>query len=162
MIAVREATAADRHFIVSSWTQSYRTAFTAGLIQAEDWYPIMDAQVEKVLARPDVRTMVAHDPNETDGIADLLGFLTADVAEIPPLVYYCYTKVSYRRAGRGRIWDGPGVTRALFDAFGIDPERPFNYVCSTPMARTLARKIPMAKWQPLLGRFPKAERRNRR
>lgn len=39
---------------------------------------------------------------------------------------------------------------------------PFNYVCSTPMVRTLARKIPLAKWQPLYGRFPKNERRDDR
>ena len=162
MIAFRPATAEDRHFIVSSWTQSYKTAFTAGFIQEEDWYTVMDPQITKALDRPDVRTIVAHDPNATDHIADLAGFITADTNETPALVYYCYVKAAYRRAGHGRLWQGPGLARQLFAAIGVDPSRPFGYVCSTQMVRTLERKIPMARWQPLWGRYSKATRKTRR
>jgi hypothetical protein len=154
---------ADRFFVVSAWTQSYRTAFTSGIIQAEDWYAIMDAQVAKAMARPDVRTVLACMPGATDRVADILGFITADVEEQPALVYYVYVKDAYRRGGHGRLWAGPGVARQLFAAIGVDPARRFNYVCSTPVVRELndVRKLPMAKWQPLLGRFPKSERRSR-
>lgn len=162
MIACRPMAAEDRHFVVSSWTQSYRTANTAGLIQDEDWYPIMDAQIGKVLDRPDVRTIVAAHPGSTDHVADLLGFLTVDTEERPALVYYVFVKLPYRRAGNGRLWSGPGVARQLFAAAGVDPSYPFFYVCSTPMARTLERKIPLARWRPLYGRFPKHERRQGR
>lgn len=162
MIAFRPMAAADRHLVISAWTQSYRTAHTAGMIQDADWYRVMDEQVDKALGRPDVRTVVAYDPDETDHIADVHGFITADTLEKPPLVYYCYVKQAYRRAGNGRLWSGPGLARQLFAAVGIDPNMPFHYVCSTPMVRKLDRKIPLAKWTPLYGRFPKSERRDRR
>lgn len=147
MIFYRPATASDRHFIVSAWTQSYRTAFTAGMISDGNWYEVMDREVGIALDRPDVRTLVAS----TD--AGLLGFVTADTEERPPLVYFVYCKAPYRRMG---------IARGLLHAIGIDPSQQFFYVCSTPMVRTLARKIPLARWQPLYGRFPKAERKQGR
>ena len=161
MIVYRPADAIDRHFIVSAWSQSYRTAFTAGMIQDEDWYSVMDAQIDKALSRPDVRAVVACTP-DAERVADLLGFVVADTIEVPALVYYCYVKEHYRRGGNGRLWPGPGIARGLFAAIGVDPRMPFNYVCSTPMTRRLERSIPMARWQPLLGRFPKETRRSRR
>ncbi len=151
-LAFRPAEPADRNFIVDAWSGSYSLAFTAGMIQIEDWHQVMVPQIVKALARPDVRTVVAYETTETSHTADLFGFLTVDTVEAPALVYYCYTKEPYRRAG---------VARGLFRAAGIDPRLPFRYVCSTPMTRTLERKIPLAKWQPLLGRFPKNTRRNR-
>jgi hypothetical protein len=160
-IVYRPAAPADHLFIVDAWVGSYRDAYTAGLIQVDDWYSIMIPQIEKVLRRPDVRTVVATVPGSADGVADLLGFVTADTAESPPLVYYVFAKEHYRRGGRGRLWPGAGIGRGLFAAIGVDPAAPFNYVCSTPMARQLERKIPMAGWRPLLGRFPKADRRER-
>lgn len=151
----------DRLFVVDSWVASFRDAFTAGLIQVEDWYAVMIPQINKVLDKPDVRTVVASMPG-VDRVADLLGFVVAEPEGPVPLVYYVFVKEHYRRGGRGRIWGGPGVGRGLFGAIGVDPARPFNYVCSTPMCRTLERKIPMARWRPLLGRFPKHERRSHR
>jgi len=152
----------DRRFVVDAWVSTYRDAFTAGMIQVEDWYAIMIPQIAKVLTKPDVRTVVATVAGATDRIADLTGFIVADTDEDPPLVYYVFAKEHYRRGGRGRLWGGPGIARGLFEAIGVDPARPFNYVCSTPMCRTLERKIPLARWRPLHGRFPKSERRNRR
>ncbi len=152
----------DRHFVVDGWVSTYRDAYTAGLIQVEDWYGVMIPQIDKVLAKPDVRVTVAALAGATDRVADLLGFIVADTEESPPLVYYVLVKEHYRRAGRGRLWNGPGIGRSLFAAIGIDPAQPFNHVCSTPMCRTLERKIPMARWRPLFGRFPKAERRSHR
>jgi hypothetical protein len=93
--------------------------------------------------------------------ADLLGFIVVDTVEKPALVYYVFAKEHYRRGGGGRIWRGPGLGRQLFAAAGVDPGQPFNFVCSTPICRMLERKIPMARWRPLLGRFPKSERRRR-
>lgn len=162
-IAYRPATAEEaRTFVVASWSASMRTAFTSGFIQDEDYFEIMDAQVAKALARPDVRAVVACASSGASAGSDLLGFIVADTDERPPLVYYVYVKEHYRRGGAGRLWAGPGIARGLFAAIGVDPEQPFSYVCSTPMCRTLQRKIPLARWQPLLGRFPKSERRNRR
>jgi hypothetical protein len=166
-VTYRLAELVDHRFVVDAWCGSYRDAYTAGLIQVDDWYAIMIPQLEKVLARPDVRVVVASLPGAADGVADLLGFIVADTVEQPALIYYVFTKEHYRCAGGGegqgrrKLWDGPGVARGLFAAIGVDPARPFNYVCSTPSCRILARKIPMARWKPLLGRFPKSERRRR-
>lgn len=151
----------DHAFIVDAWVRSYQHAFTAGMIQVEDWFGIMIPQVEKVLAKPDVRATVAYVVG-VDRVADLVGFIVADTVDRPPLVYYVFTKEHYRRAGRGRLWGGRGIARGLFVAIGVDPSQPFNYVCSTPMCRQLARKIPLSRWQPELGRYPKHERKHRR
>lgn len=151
----------DRHFVISSWTQSYKAEPTAGFIQAEDWYRVMDEQIAKALARPDVQTVVAYNPRATDHVADLYGFITADLEEQPPLVYYVFVKKPYQRGGHGRLWK-VGMARQLFAAIGIDPTRRFNYVCSTAASRALERKIPMAAWRPLWGRYPKHERRQGR
>lgn len=154
-LAFRPAELADRHFVVSSWTQSFRTEDTAGFIQDEDWFSIMDVQIAKALARPDVRTIVACESSAPD---HLHGFITADTVERTPLVYFVYVKRPYRRGGRGRLWEGTGLARQLFGAIGVDPSNPFNYVCSTRFTRRLRRKIPLAVWKPLYGRFPKAAR----
>ena len=150
----------DARFVVDAWVATYRNAKTAGMIAVEDWYAVMIPQVWKVLRRPDVQTIVAAIDGAVDRVADLIGFITVDADDDPPLVYYVFIKEHYRRGGR-RIWPGPGAARQLFEAAGVDPMKPFNYVCSTPMCRILERKIPMARWMPALGRFPKHERRKR-
>jgi len=149
----RPAEDGDRHFIVSMWTQSYRDANTAGLIQVEDWFRVMDPTIAKVLARPDVQSIVAYHPKAQRGVADLAGFITFDAEERPTLVYYLAVKEPYRRMG---------VATALFRAAGVDPRAAFNYVCSTWWVRKLERKVPLARWRPLWGRFPKHERREGR
>jgi hypothetical protein len=151
----------ELRFIADAWCDSYKAADTAGLIQIDDWFRTMIPQVTKAMQRPDVRTLVATVAGGERGVTDLVGFLVVDTEEKPPLVYYVYTKAPYRRGGRGRLWEGDGVARSLFVAAGIDPGAPFRYVCKTAMVSVLARKIPMSRWQPLLGRFPKAERRKR-
>lgn len=155
------APTSERRFVVDGWVGSYRDAYTAGMIQAEDWYAVMIPQVNKVIDKPEVRVVVAYTPGAAGTGVDLLGFIAADPADEPPLVYYVLVKEHYRRAGRGRLWPGVGIARGLFGAIGVDPARPLNYVCSTPACRQLERKIPMARWRPNLGRFPKHERRPR-
>lgn len=152
---------AELHFVVDGWASSFRDADSAGLIQVEDWYDVMIPQIRKALARPDVRTFVATSSLGERGINDLIGFIVVDTEERPPLVYYVYTKGPYQRGGRGRLWEGAGAARLLFIAAGVDPRLPLRYVCKTAIVPVLARKIPLGRWHPLLGRFPKDERRNR-
>lgn len=148
-IAFRTLEPADRRFVVDSWARSYQMANTAGLVQLDDWLPIMIPQIGRVIDRVDVTTMVAYDP-ETPPPADLYGFITADVSVEPALVYYVFVKQSYR---------GRGLARVLFRAIDVDPDAPFLYVCDTPVVGTLRRagKIPLARWKPVLGRIPKTE-----
>lgn len=150
MISHRPADARDARFIAKSWVASYRDADTAGCIQVGDWYEVMIPQVLKIMCKPDVQTLVAYETTDIERVADLYGFITVDVVEFPPLVYYVFTKQNYRRSG---------IARGLFAAAGINPSGRFHYVCSTPMVSMLQRKIPMSRWTPKLGRFPKSERR---
>jgi len=146
----------ELRFVVDSWASSYRDADSAGMIQVEDWYAVMIPQITKALRRPDVQTMLACAPDDP---AQLQGFITADIEERPALVYYVFVKAPYRRGGKGRLWDGDGCARGLFAAMGIDPAKPFHYVCETPMVPRLRRKIPAARHLPKYGRFPKSERK---
>jgi hypothetical protein len=153
VISHRPADERDLHFIADSWVGSWRDSNTTGCIQVEDWYPVMIPQVAKMRARPDVRTLIAYETGDAERIADIYGFIVADTEERPALVYYVFVKEGYRRAG---------IARGLFAAAGIDPAGPFDFVCSTPIVAQLRRKLLLARWRPLHGRFPKAERRRGR
>ena len=146
MIAIRPAAEHDEKFVIASWLSSWRAADAAGLIQDEDWFPVMWPQIKKALSRPDVQTLVAYETDEADHVADLYGFITADTAAATPLLYYCYTKLAYRRMG---------VARRLFAAVGLDAHRRFEYVCKAPQPAELVAKAPFARWNPAAGRRPK-------
>lgn len=150
MIRHRSAMAIDRNFISKSWIASYRDSNTAGMISVDAWFEVMTPQVCARMTWPGVRTVIAYESTNPDPATHAYGFIVADVADSPALVYYVFVKGALRRGG---------IARGLFAAVGIDPTKRFRYVCSTPMVSVLQRKIPMAKWTPLLGRFPKSERR---
>ncbi len=162
-LAYRRADAGDLDFIIGGWVDSYRTSRAAGLIQMADWPGIMSDQVRKVLARPGVVAWVAYHPGEKDRIADLYGFIVVEtdyevvrsdringrwqrhrVKADVPLVHYVMVKQAFRRMG---------VARGLFKAAGVGGQ--FNYTCHTPIVTTLAAKIPGARWEHLVARFPK-------
>ena len=152
MIAHRPATPADHRLVVKSWVASYRDSDSAGMVQVDDWYAVMVPQVTRALSRPDVETTIAYETTNDDPGSNAYGFIVADVTERPALVYYVYVKQAYRRSG---------IARGLFAAVGVDPERPFHFVCKTELVSTLERKIPCARYMPRLGRFPKSERKAR-
>lgn len=151
---------ADRDFVVSSWSSSFRTSFAAGILDMEHYAEVMHAQIERYLDRPDVRTIIATPRRDPSTI---YGFITADTTTQlemledrrtrawPALVYYCYVKAPYRRTG---------IARGLFEAVGVDVRRPFLYLCKTPWTSRLASKAPEAKWQPLVARFGKVANDN--
>jgi GNAT superfamily N-acetyltransferase len=145
VISFRRAEQRDRQFIVETWKDSFKTAYTAGLIAMDDWAAVMRPQIEKVLARPEIQVLVASNPEDDDPIADLMGWLAFEKLPEGPYVYFCYTKQPYRRQG---------IATALFRAAGINPQKPFSYACSTRVVRVLSDKIPLARWEPLIARFP--------
>jgi hypothetical protein len=152
VIAHRAAAPGDRNFIISAWVASYRDADSAGMVAASRWHAVMGAEVADVLTLPDVTATVSYETENPDPQSNAYGFIVADVTERPPLVYYVFVKTAYRRSG---------IARGLFAAIGVDPRLPFHHVCSTAWVDRLQRKVPMARWVPRLGRFPKHERRGR-
>jgi GNAT superfamily N-acetyltransferase len=153
VIAIRPAAAHDERFVIASWLSSWRDANAAGLIQDEDWFPVMWPQIKKALARPDVQTLVAYETDEADHVADLYGFIAADVVTATPLLYYVYTKQAYRKMG---------VAKRLFAAIGLNASRRFEFVCKAPVPAELLTKAPLARWNPAAGRRPKNDNRSTR
>lgn len=153
MISHRPAMSIDRNFICKSWLASYRDSNSAGMIQVDDWHSIMFQQVEKILALPDVQTVIAYEDRNPDHATNAYGFIVADTADKPPLVWYVFVKTAYRRSG---------IARGLLNAIGLKPTSRFNYACQTPIVISLsyAQKLPLAQWAPMLGRQRKSERRN--
>lgn len=146
MIAFRPATSDDRRFIVSAWSTSYKHAHTAGMIHTDDWADVMHKQIERVLDRPDARTIVAFESKDP---TFLYGWIAGDTSEGVPAVFYVYVKEPYRRAGHAR---------RLFAALGVQPGERFVYGCRTAIVPTLARSIPSARFNPAILRFPKERR----
>lgn len=107
------------------------------------------------MSRPGMRTLITHEKTEPD---QYYGFIVADPTEQrvpgkdgvvkwwPALVLFVYVKAPYRRQG---------FARRLFGAVGIDPDRPFLYSFNTVAASRLASKTPLAKFNPLVVRYPK-------
>jgi GNAT superfamily N-acetyltransferase len=147
-ISHRPALTADRQFIVTTWSASYKKSHSAGLVTADDWAGIMHPQLEKILDRTDARAMIATEKSDPDFF---YGWIAGDTSESVPVVYFVYVKQPYRRTG---------IARGLLKAFGVDPSRPFVYVCKTGIVATLSPKIPFARFNNNEVRYSKESRRN--
>jgi hypothetical protein len=151
MISFRPATPADRDFIVTNWESSFQDANTAGIIPMVLWADMMTDVIGHYLDRAGTKTIVAYNPDAEPGIADLHGFISGEPDD--RLVFYVYVEQPMRRFG---------IARRLFAALGVDPLKPFTYLCSTPIlapSRELVRKVPLAKWKPIRARYSKEARR---
>lgn len=153
--AFRPMITADRDFVRSGWSSSFRTSRYAGLIAMDGYAAVMHAQIDAILARASTAVTVAHEPGEVDheGRPFLYGFIATRTDLAAPYVYYVFVKSAYRR-GRTRHQLELGHGAALFAAVGIDPRCPFGYACRTSYCDELATKIPQAVWDPLPGRYP--------
>lgn len=148
MIVHRPATSDDLDFVIASWSSSYKTAHTAGLIHTDDWADVMHRQIGRVLERPDARTLVAFEKSDPDF---LYGFISGDTSDAIPVVFYVYVKEAYRRE---KIGSG------LFAALGVEPLHRFVYCCKTGVVTKLTHKIPNARFNNNEARFPKDARRD--
>lgn len=151
--------------VVASFVDSYADAHAAGLVAFDDWRDVMTPQVCRILSRAGVEVTVAYHPDEPDRRADVYGWVAVErgydvirkrrehgrwvekkVPTDEPLVHYVFVKQPFRQMG---------LARRLFHAAGVDPMRPFNHTCKTGVVSKLAPKVPFARWQPLIARFPK-------
>ena len=140
--------ACDLRFVVSGWSSSFKDSDESGMLTSEDYSDIMHGQIKRITAREECRVLLIEDHV-------LLGFIAAEPSE--RVVYYCFVKDEYRRNG---------IAGALFKALGIDPKSPFAYPANTMMLTggyddgpRLVQKIPLARRDPSVARYPKAERR---
>lgn len=143
-LSFRPALAADRPFVVSTWSSSFKKSHSAGIIHTDDWAALMRPQLEKVLDRDEARTLIACDKDDANYF---YGWIAGDTSESTPVVFYVYVKEPYRRSG---------IARQLFAALGVDPSRYFVYVCGAPLA---IRLVPHARFNPNEVRYPKEARR---
>lgn len=151
----RQMEPADRNFVVDAWVRSYQFANAAGVIAVDRWFQVMIPEVERIIDREGSRTIVAYKVGERDRLADLQGFITVDTEDSMPVVHYVFVKEAFRKAGRAR---------GLFAAAGVDPAKPFVYTATTGAVSKIYqnRKIPFAKWTPLVARFAKTDPRRPR
>lgn len=157
-LSYRLMTPADRRFVRSAWSASYRLSHAAGMIGMESWATVMHPQIDRVLDRSDCTCMVAYNADaDPDTKTDLLGFVAGDPSHawplrpphmmtLAPLVFYVYVREAYRKSG---------IARGLFRTLRIDPMQPFVYACKTDVVTPLTQegKLPFAKWQPFTARF---------
>jgi len=162
-LAFREATTDERRcscrghpsdsdrcsLVVPLISRAYKSAHTAGLIQMEDWAAIMHLQITKMLARPNVRTILAVEATDQNFV---YGFIAGDTSRGVPVVYFVYVKEPYRKEG---------IARGLFGELGVDPRRKFIYVAKTGVVAEIARanKIPFAQFNNNEARYPTEPRR---
>jgi hypothetical protein len=143
----------DLAFVAASWSGAWHQPPEASLVTTVAWRAAVWASVPAIVARPDVRVLVAADGDAADHVADLFGWLAwSERPGTAPAVLFCYVKSAYRFDPHTRT--GPGIARRLFERARIDPRAAFAYVCLTGHARRLrdAGKLPHAKWRPDLGR----------
>lgn len=138
----------ERNFVLGAWSASFKHSREAGMVTAEDWDDVMHVQIAKICARPECKVLVAHGEVEDS----FLGFIAGEPTE--KVVYYCFVKENYR---------GEGIARALFAALDIDPLEPFVYPAMTKALSdpALRNKIPLARRDPAVGRYPKQHRHRR-
>lgn len=154
---IRPATPADRDFIVSTWSSSFRTSHYAGMISMRHYADVMHREIALVLDHPTTLTLVAEQPGEIDehGRPFLYGFVSVAGRSKPdsaPYVYYVYVKSPYRR-GKERHGMDRGYGRQLLDAVGVRSCSPLRYAYQTSMSLQLAAKIPLGEWDPLPARY---------
>ena len=140
-IAYRAAEVADAPFVVSQWSRCFKSSRSAGVIADEDWPKIAHAQIQKLVSRPGVITLVAY---ENTAPTFLYGFISGEPGSSIPIVHFVCTKEAYRRAG---------YARGMFAAIGIEPSRPFVYTHWTPVVAKVRELIPLARHEPNYARI---------
>ena len=151
---IRPMLDADRKFVRSGWSSSYRDSYDLPLIPMRGYADIMHPVIDGYLDHPKVRTLVA-----VGSLGMLFGFISADATpyvadlrgvkrELDGYVFYLYVAGMFRRRG---------IARQLIAAAGIDPTRPFGFAASTFWNRKLRSKIPFAEYDTLHARFLSTE-----
>jgi hypothetical protein len=117
------------------------------MIWTDDWARIMHPQIDRVLDCEGTRAVVAYASDEPKYS---YGWIAGDTTERTPIVFFVYVLEAHRKRG---------IARRLLDKLGVDPLRPFTYVCRTAVMKELHDKMPFARYNPKEVRWPKEARR---
>lgn len=153
----RQMLPADLPFVKDAWMRSFRRERAAGVIPMSEYFTVYGLVLDTIIARPGCQVIIAASDACEEPEYNALGFLcfergvslrrgAVDVRSSDAVVHYVYTKQAMRKMG---------VASFLFSAAGIDAARPFFYTFDTADARRLRAKIPDARCNPLIARYPK-------
>lgn len=140
----------DRSFIRSTWSRYQKFSRDGGMIHTDDWALVMHRQIDRVLDRANCRAILCF---EASSPTFLYGWIAGDVSPPKPIVYFVHVKPGFQRSG---------LARQLLGQLGIDPAKPFEYMCRTDDLLILKDKIPLATYNPLEARFPRETKTNTR
>ncbi len=144
------ADSGERTFIRSTWSRYFKMSRDAGMIHTDDWAMVMHRQIDRVLDRASARSILCF---EGSSPGFLYGWIAGDTSGPMPIVYFVHVKAPFQRNG---------LARQLLQQLGIDAKKPFEYMCRTADLLFLKDKIPLATYNPLEARFPRATSTNAR
>jgi len=143
-------TTADRPFVISGWSSSYRmtrdSTIPMPMWSEGAYHPVVDWYMSK---KRSITLVSRGSTTETRR-----GFICYEPAHRgTAMVHYLYVAEPYR---------GHGVARALLAAAGVDPSEPFDYSHRTKASWELievAKKAPRAKYNPIAARYAEEQPR---
>jgi hypothetical protein len=131
-ITIRKPKASDQGYVASTWVESLCRA------NADTTRGGHGMLVDQLLDHPNVRCLLAVDPNRPN---DIYGWLVWSPMKAIRLVHFVYTRVALRDRG---------VAAALRTAAELDDnDRPLVYTMRGPAWMSLSRKYPTAIEQPV-------------
>ena len=151
-VHIRDGIAADAAFVRDAWLSSFRLAYAAGPLPADLYDQSYGVLVDRLLASPLVRVMVATWSGDDALICGFAALMPPGrhahrrVHCGAPLLLWAYVKRAYR---------GMGVARDLWGAARVDPAAAFCYAFrpSNPGKDVLAKHWKGGHFDPLVFRF---------
>lgn len=140
-VVIRPARETDNSLIFDAWLDSFRGAHAAGPFPMHMYRAVYTQTIEELLARPNVRVLIACDENDDD---QDVGFLIHELRQ-PPVVHYIYVKSPWRKKR---------VASMLMAAAQIPTGRLFVYTFKTALASRLVEHWTGGIWDPFCARFP--------
>ena len=130
---IRPFEADDTAFLFRTWLTSYRFSPASRGIGNTDYYAGHHAVIERIVASPTSRAVVACLPESPNVI---LGYAVAD----GNVLHYVLTKENFRRFG---------VASALLSALDFSEPPRLSHV-TADWTRFLSRRYPASRWNPYL------------
>ena len=151
-VYIRDGLAEDAAFVRDAWLSSFRLAYAAGPLPADLYDTAYGAFLDRLLASPATRVLVAAWSGDETLICGFVVYMPPgqhDHRRAPcgaPLLLWSYVKRAYR---------GMGVARDLWVAAGVDPRARFCFAFrpGSPGRDVLAKTWTGGHFDPMVFRF---------